>query len=567
MKSGRERHRYSGAARGPIIAVGIVLIILLGAFGGKFGYHWLKAQRAEQFAAQGEAFAAESKWNEAAEKYRSALQLDPLGYRGLRDAARLATRLNRPEAVDLWEQVIRTGKATAQDRQDYAEVLINRGRLNTAEPMLQELLKNSPDTRTLSIAAQYSEKQGDLSKAVEFMRVAINRAPSDDSLRFQLANLLAGSPDARQHAEARKVLWELAAKEGPARQKAIKALGRAPELSSEERNKVLQSLDSLPSPTVQASLMAADLRLQINPDQAGQIYDQTIARWNSSAAAELVELARWLNLHQQAERVLSLYSVEAAFDNDQLLLSRLDALATLQRWNDIDALLTHPNIALDPSVLESFRARTAQERNSSLDAEMHWNHAISFAGSDPLKVRFVATFAEQSGATGVALKAYDELAKFPEYLEFAYRGTQRLSVRAGDLSIQRAAAAKISAHAPDDPNAAAQVVYLNLLTGADIDASTDKAKELAEKYPQRLSFRVAAALGFLRKHDPGLALTQFKPPPGAPAIEWEKTPPAWRAVYAAALRESGQDDAAREIIATIPMDKLNAEERVLLEKK
>src|SRR4051812_9636889 len=189
MNSGRERYHRSGASRGPIIAVLIVVMILLGAFGAKFTYHWLKAERAEQFAAQGEGFAQEGKWNEAAEKYRSALQLDPLGYRGLRDAARLATQLNRPEAADLWEQVGRTGKATAQDRQDYAEVLINRGRLNTAEPILQELLKNAPDTRTLSVAAQYSDKQGDVSKAVEFMRAAINRAPADDSLRFQLANL------------------------------------------------------------------------------------------------------------------------------------------------------------------------------------------------------------------------------------------------------------------------------------------------------------------------------------------------------------------------------------------
>ena len=49
--------------------------------------------------------------------------------------------------------------------------------------------------------------------------------------------------------------------------------------------------------------------------------------------------------------------------------------------------------------------------------------------------------------------------------------------------------------------------------------------------------------------------------------EWAKTPPSWRAVYAAALRGDEREDAARDIIATIPMDKLSSEERALIEAK
>jgi hypothetical protein len=276
-------------------------------------------------------------------------------------------------------------------------------------------------------------------------------------------------------------------------------------------------------------------------------------------------LARWLNLHQQAERVLSLFSVDRAFQDNQLLLSRLDALATLQRWNDIDGLLTHPDLTLDPSVLESFRARAAQERKSTLDAEMHWSHAIALAANDPYKLRFVANFAEQSHANGVALKAYDQLAKIPQQAVMAYRATQRLSAQGGDALIQQSAAEKIAALAPDDPNAADQLAYLNLLLGGEIDKNFTTAKTLSEKYPNRLSYRVTAALGYLRKRDPGLALAQFKGPDGAPPIDWSKTPPAWRAVYAATLLENEQANAAREMIATIPLDKLSPEERALIQ--
>ena len=88
-------------------------------------------------------------------------------------------------------------------------------------------------------------------------------------------------------------------------------------------------------------------------------------------------------------------------------------MAILQHWNDIDQVLGQPEVTPDPSVIESFHARTAHERNASLDAELHWNHAISLAGTDPFKLRFVANYAEQSHATAAALKAYEQLARFP----------------------------------------------------------------------------------------------------------------------------------------------------------
>jgi hypothetical protein len=312
-------------------------------------------------------------------------------------------------------------------------------------------------------------------------------------------------------------------------------------------------------------LLAADLRLQIEPDNADKIYDQTVARWNGSETADLIELARWLNFHQQAERVMSLFSDDRAFQDNQLLLSRLDALATLQRWTDIDALLTHPNLTLDPSVLEAFRARTAQEKSANMDAELHWNHALSLAANDPGKLRFVANFAEQSHANAVALKAYEQLSRIPQQAMEAFRATQRLSGQAGDETVQRSAAEKIATLAPNDPNAVGQLTYLKLLASSDVDANFEKAKELAAKYPERLSFRVTAALGYLRKHDPGPALAQFKGPEGAPPIDWTRTPPNWRAVYVAVLLANEQNEAARQIVQTIPMDRLTPQEKVLIQ--
>lgn len=560
-RSKRQQRNLARKQRGRrwILLIASVLAVIVA---GTLAYRWFKGQRAERFAAAGNALVAADKWNDAAVQYRVALQLDPSNYHGLSGAARLASKAERPEALELWQKVLALPQCSIRDREDYAELLIKTNRLNLAEKVIDPLLKDNPDTKALQLAARYARKIGDNVKTGEYLRIASKRAPDDDAPRFQLAEVLAQSTDAADQAEARKILWELAARPNVYKRAAVEALGAAPELTTDERKRLLQELMALTPKTAKDDLLAADMRVQLQPDEAARIYREEVERWRNGESQELLDLARWLNARQQPELVLSTFPVERTLEDNQLLLARLDALATLQRWNDIDGVLNRTDVTLDPSVIESFRARTALERNANLDAEVHWNHAISLAGSDPYKLRFVANFAEQSRATAAALKAYEQLARFPEHADFAYRGTQRVSQRSGDTAAQRAAMSKISARAPEDPNAADQLAYLNLLLGEDVDQNFAVAKKLAEQYPNRLSYRVTTALGYLRQHDPASALAQFK---GPVSIDWKRTLPAWRAVYAAALLASDRNNEARDIIASISRDRLNPQERELIE--
>lgn len=551
----RKRRR-----RGWIILLVTVLIL---SAAGIVAYSWFKVRRADRFAALGDKLTAAEKWSDAAVQYRVALELNPSSYRALSGAARLATKAERPEALEIWQKVTTLRQCTNRDREDYADFLIRTNRLSLAEKVLDPLLKADPDTRTLQLAARFCKKIGDPSKAIQYARIATKRAPEDDATRFQLAEFLAQSMDAREQEEAHAILWKISEKANAYKKPALEALASAPKLTAEERKRLLQELSALTPKTIKDDLLAADLRFQLHPDEGAQIYREEIERWQNGKPEEVVDLARWLNSHLQAELVLSAFPIERALEDNQLLLSRLDALATLQRWNDIDEVLNRSDVTLDPSVIESFRARTAQERNAALDAEAHWSHAISLASTDPFKLRFVANFAEQSHATGVALKAYDQLARYPEQADIAYRGTQRVSQLSGETTTQRAAMAKIVTRLPDDPNAADQLAYLNLLLNEDVDKNFGVAKELAEKYPNRLSYRVTVALGYLRRHDPASALEQFKAPE---PVDWKKTLPAWRAVYAAALLASDRNQEASDILSTIPRDRLNAQERELIDK-
>ena len=510
--------------------IGVLILLVVVIVAGRQVYRWAKVARAGQFRAQGDQLAADGKLIEAAGRYRAALQLDPMGYHPLQSAARLATRMSPTQAVDLWREVVRLPEATDSDRQEYVRALMTLGKVTAAEPTLTQLLQKNPDTTTLLLAGRYARATGDLSKAIQFARLAVKGSPDDGAAKFSLAEFLAASASDSQHAEARQILWDLAAKAGPFQGNAIEALAAAVELTPDERARVLEMLEAQGGTSIREALLAADLRMQLHPEDSSKIYDQVVTHWMESKPSDLNELARWLNLHSQPERVLALLPVERATEDNQLVLSRLDALASLQRWDEIESFLVRPNLTLDPVMLESFQARTAQEKDHTMDADVHWNHAIALAANDPLKLRFVANFAGQSHATAVALKAYEQLAKIPQQAVGAYLATERLSAINADTKVQRDAAEKVSRLSPNDTNAADQLAYLNLLLGSDVTTNFERAKELAEKFPNRLSYRVTAALGYLRKNDPGPALAQFQPPPGGPPIEWGTAPPAWRAV-------------------------------------
>jgi len=557
-----DRQARQAARRKTIIIWSSVLVLLLALLlGVKPVYRGLKARRANQLAAEAEGMVRDGKFTEAASRYRAALQLDPLGYRPLAGAARLATRGGRPEARDIWLQVMGLPEVTAADRQDYASLLLQRGATGPAEKIIENLLKTAPDAKTMGLAAQYSDKTGHEEKAIQFARIRIERAPEDAAPRFQLAELLAKSSDAAKREEARQILWVVAGKEGPSRKASIEALARAPELSTREQQRVLVALEGFPDRSIIQDLLAAEIRLKIQPEAPEQIYGEAIRRWGGGETGEVAELAHWLNGHGQSERVLTLLPTERAVGSEALLLSRLDALAKLERWKEIDSLLERPDLTLDPAVAESFRARAAMSQNASMDAELRWERALALASGDPPKLRFLAKFAEQCQANAVALKAFNQLARLPEHAAFAQRGRQRLIERTGDATAARVVAERLTAVAPDDVNARAQLTHLNLLLGVEVGANLEKAKALVEKYPTRLSFRVSAALGYLRQRDPALALAQFQGP--AP-IEWPRTPPKWRAVYVAALAANNRGDEARQLLATIPLERLNKEERELV---
>src|SRR5205814_9324494 len=105
---------------------------------------------------------------------------------------------------------------------------------------------------------------------------------------------------ADERAEAREILWAVAAKNGAARKSAIESLACAPDLTRDEQTKILDQLHTLDHFTVTDALLAADLRLRMQPENTALTYDEIIASRGANAKLEFV---KWLNAPQQLHRV------------------------------------------------------------------------------------------------------------------------------------------------------------------------------------------------------------------------------------------------------------------------
>src|SRR5260370_14387565 len=154
-------------------------------------------------------------------------------------------------------------------------------------------------------------------------RVASKRPRDGDASRFQLAEVLAQSTDAADQAEARKILWELAARPNGYKKATVEALAAAPELTTDERKRLLQELTALTPKTAKDDLLAADMRMQLQPDEAARVYREEVERWRNGQSQELLDLARWLNAHQQPDLVPSPFPIEPVMEDNHLILTPL----------------------------------------------------------------------------------------------------------------------------------------------------------------------------------------------------------------------------------------------------
>jgi hypothetical protein len=463
--------------------------------------------------------------------------------------------------MDYWKRLLVLPEATPQDRQDAARLALQLRQLEFAEEQIQPLLAANPETpEILELAAELAIQKGDRDTALAFAGRLLARNPQHHSAPLLQAQLLFSSPVAQQQQQGKRQLQNLAKGTDAPALNALRALTGGT-LSAEERASLASALAAHPAARIDDQLTAVSIRIAPEPAAKERLIDAAVQRFASADGEALTSLGRWTNQHGEALRTLGIISEERAGTHADLFLVRLDALASLGKWAEIQASLAREPNPLSPTHREVFLARAAQELGEVATAEVHWRRALLAAGQNPQLILYVAQYATKIGTPKIVEKAYRQLAANPAWTLRATSALVPIVESHGDSRALRDLLRQLTRLAPAEAAPRNDAAYLDLLLNEDVSAARTTAEALVRKHPEMLAYRTTLALAHLRSDEPQKARELFS----GIRVNWEQCPPGWRAVHAATLAASGELQEAEAIALALPRDKLKAEERELLE--
>ena len=337
---------------------------------------------------------------------------------------------------------------------------------------------------------------------------------------------------------------------------------------------VANALENHPDARPYHKLLALEVRARQDPALTDQYINDAVERFGNAArlaqahqgAAEvadetLLALAAWLNKIGQPAKTLDVLPQARAAQRQDLFLQYINALAALQRWNDIKDVLSSERFPIEPVVQHMYLAVAQTHLGSATGATNEWQRALQVANTAE-KLMSLAGYAEQNSAIDIADAAYLEAIKTSPANRAAYAGRLRLALAAGKAAQAQEIAAEIARLWPDDAAARNQDAYLQLLLGASdgaAEAAERDAEVLVRKEPLNWSARATLGLARLRLGRNKDALAVFRK-----ARVTGAEPPGALAVRAAILAANGYEEGARGDAQKLRGERLLPEERALI---
>lgn len=536
--------------------VGFLVVGLGIAAAAKPAYHQLKALRARRAAALGEAHLAAGRLEDAARQTRLALELAPAEPSSLRLAGRISAVGMRPEALAYWQSYLAAGNALPSERQEVAELAVRMGRTDVARPLLEALVKESPQDRHVwRLLQRHVRNLGDIRQAVSLARMVVARFPGDTEAEVELADLLLLSGDARSREEGRRILWGVALVPSAIQPSAASILLGHSLLSpvdAETLSRVLGNAGGTNAPGV--DLLRGRLQLVAHPERRQEVISRVTSTVPTNApVADVCELVLWLTDVGALESAGPFLPSDRCRTNLLLMAGQLDYLVSTGRDDELRRVLDDPGSVLDPGMRSAAEGALAAKHGRREEAERAFRGALdSGATRIQLIAPFVAREAERHGLTGVAVQALQIGMDAPGRALMNGRQILRLLEKDPDPTQAMMTLRKLNAALPGEDAVIAERLWLELLAGENTTWALSEATRLAAAKPDDVSLRAALALARWRSGDTSRALATIE----EGLTDAESMPVRFRVAYTAILGASDQREAARRIARTLPLGSL-----------
>jgi hypothetical protein len=544
-----------------LVAAAIVLVVAAGVWAARPAYHKFRLWRARQLAAQAEQLLAQNLWTQANGKAQAALLLNRADPAVLRASARVLTQATNSGALLFWRKLIIARQATPRDRRDYVTLAIRTGAVSAAAEELQHLLKDETNQPTdLWLASQLYAGLGDQPHALHYAARAEAGDPQNQQYRLFLSSLLYNAHDADQQARARSNLWAMARAQTAPGLEALGFLAAQPDLNDGQMRELLDALKAHPEAGLAQQWQMLGLQLRLEPARRAHILDAAAAQYQSAAPEVRRQFGLWLNQQGEYERTLAALPQADALQRNDLFLVFLDALASLNRWEALQTLLTRERVPLEDVHREAFLARCSLQLGNPDGTAAHWQQALAAAERNIPQLVWLADYTARCGAVAEAQRAWRAIIRCANDPRPAYASLEQLIEQTGSTAALRDLVGEMRQRWPDDPAIRNDFAYLNALLSEAVPESRRAAEELVKQFPESLTHRTTLALACYRQGDFAAALQAFD----GPGKVWQQAAASQRAIYAAVLAANGKTAEAREQLRYIPRDELRPEERALL---
>ena len=588
-----------------IVGLAITLYFTAAPVGGA-----IKAWQSRRLARQAFALIERKQWSEANAKARDAYLLRPTEPEAWRAIARLLSRAGQgTTALEWWKKLDDEHRLTVEDRRDFAGAALAAGQLTRAATQIDALFAQRRGLAPIDIllAGQLAVRRSDAVLAVDYAERALadKRAKPYDILSAAILVLSVTTHDSQHYISAWKRIEDLArdpknaaslealvflAREQPgapspstgdktpfslggaSAAQPTPAMGSADALSLSLSAtpqpvatmgdiEVANALENHPDARPYHKLLALQLRVQHDPALTDEYVARAVERFGSGNNETLAALAAWLNSLGRAGKALEVLPLDRALQHQDLFLQHINALAALERWNEVKDVLTSERFPLEPVFQHMYLATARTHLGEATAATNEWHRALE-AANTPEKLIALAGYAEQNPANDIAGTAYSEAIKLAPKNRAAYAGRLRVALTSGRTPEAQTVAAEIVQLWPDDAVARNQDAYLRLLLGASdgaAEAAERQAQVLVAQEPLNWEARATLGLARLRLGRKEDALKAFR---GVRATGSE--PPGALAVRAAILAVNGYEDGAKGDARNLGAAQLLPEERALI---
>jgi len=529
-------------------------------------YQRIKIYRAMQFLQQSEVALSEENAPKALSLMRRAILMAPNEENVFRKVRLFNASLGDPAALSSIQQLMLEKQASSEELLTLAKLALKTNNVLIAKSAL-EGLQEDRSTEKFILEMRLLELEGNQAAALDLARKELPTLPPEGAEKLLLAT--AEMTLKSDLAASQQILVQLVDNDSATGMTALRMLAAQqlfqPTQKSKQTDNLAEKILSHPLRTRDDELLALDLQILQNPASKPALLAQAASARTTAPTTEGLAFARWLNRRLSYKEAVDFIGLERARSNPDWFLVYLDALAGLERWNDIFSLLDENSIiGLSDSIRLLFLARAAEKSGDQERADNSWRDMqLGLAYEKPEVVSFVAAYALRIEERTQAIKAYTTLSNRKETALGGFLGLIRCWPSNTSAANLLPLYEQFTQAFPTLGEAQSDLTYLRLLTGDNPVRNAEAALKLHETSPSSLATLSIAALGQLKCGNAAAADELYS----GKAIPWISAPAPWKAVRAAVLYGVGKNKEADDIVRTIKTGTLRPEELALLPQK